>query len=189
LKTVLLDDADDTPNADREARLAEFLGDDVNRGVGIEEAMTDDLANDLVGAGIVAFGAGLVALESSTSMFTIEFEQLKISLFAEVVLLGGLGGAEPFALAFDEHGQAGDDPVVQKNGELSGEADDAAGRDVELHGEVLRERAGDREAGLAVGTLERIAWRRLFSLIDCGVISPQFGTIGRWDSLGNATNN
>ena len=104
MKAVLLDDADDTANADREAGLAEFLGDDVNRGIGIEEAMTDDLANDLVSADIVAFGAGLVTLESSASMFTIEFKQLKISLFAEVELLGGFGGAEPFALAFDEHG-------------------------------------------------------------------------------------
>jgi len=159
LQAVLLDDADDTANADREAGLAEFLGDDVNRGIGIEEAMTDDLANDLVSADIVAFGAALVTLESSAPMFTIEFKQLKISLFAEVELLGGFGGAEPFALAFDEHGQAGDDQVVRKNGEVSGGADDAAGRDVKLHGWVLRERAGDREAGWAVGTLERIAWR------------------------------
>jgi hypothetical protein len=109
LKAVLLDDADDTPNADLEAGLAEFLRDDVNRGIGIEEAVTDDLSNDLVGADVVVFGAGLVALESRASMFTIEFEQLKISLLAELELVGGLGGAEPFALAFDEHGQPGDD--------------------------------------------------------------------------------
>jgi hypothetical protein len=138
LQAVLLDDADDTPNADQEAGLAEFLRDDVNRGVWIEETVTDDLSNDLVGADIVAFGAGLVDLESCASMFTIEFEQLEVSLFAEVEFLGGLGGAKAFALAFDEHGQAGDDEVVRKNGELSGGADDASGRDVELHGLVLR---------------------------------------------------
>ena len=86
-------------------------------------------------------------------MFTIEFEQLKISLLAEVELLCGLGGTEPFALAFDEHGQAGDDEVIGKNGELSGGADDAVGRHIELHGLVLREKAGCREAGLAIGTL------------------------------------
>jgi hypothetical protein len=161
LKAVLLDDADDTPNADREPGLAELLRDDVDRGVGIEEALTDDLANDLVGADIVAFGAGLVALKSCAAMFTVEFEQLKISLFAEVELLGGLGGAEPFALAFDEHGQPGDDEVVRKNGEFSGGTDNAAGRDVELHGLVLREGAGDSEGDLAVGTPERIAlWDR-----------------------------
>ena len=138
MKAVLLDDADDTTNADREAGLAQFLRDDVDRGVWVEEAVTDDLANDLVGADIVAFGAGLVALESRASMFTVEFEQLKIALCAEVELKGGLGGAQPFTLAFDEHGQPGDDEVVRKNGELSGGADDAAGRDVELHGLVLR---------------------------------------------------
>ena len=159
MKAVLLDDTNDATNADREAGLAQFLRDDVDGGVRIEKTVTDDLANDLVGADIVAFGAGLVTLESSASMFTIEFKQLKISLFAEVELLGGLGGAEPFALAFDEHGQAGDDQVVRKNGEVSGGAKDAAGRDVKLHGWVLRERAGDREAGLAVGTRERRAWR------------------------------
>jgi hypothetical protein len=144
LKTVLLDDADDTPNADRKACLAEFLRDDVDRSVRIEEAVADDLANDLVGADIVVFGAGLVALESCASLFTIEFEQLKISLFTELEFFGGLGSAEPFALAFDEHGQPGDDKVVGKNGEISGRADDAAGRDVELHGLVLRSREGER---------------------------------------------
>ena len=118
--------------------MAELLRDGVDRGVRIEEAVTDDLANDFVGADIVAFGAGLVALESCASMFTIEFEQLKISLLAEVELLSGLGGTEPFALAFNEHGQAGDDEVIRKNGELSGGADDAVGRHVELHGLVLR---------------------------------------------------
>ena len=138
MKTVLLDDADDTTNADRKACLAEFLRDDVDRGIGIEEAVADDLANDLVGADIVVFGAGLVALESCASMFTIEFEQLKISLLAEVELLSGLGGTEPFALAFNEHGQAGDDEVIRTNGKLTGRADDAVGTHVELHGLVLQ---------------------------------------------------
>ena len=157
MKAVLLDDTNDATNADRETGLAQFLRDDVDGGVGIEEAVTDDLANEFVGADIVAFGAGLLTLESRASLLTIEFEQLKISLFAEVELLGGLGGAEPFALAFDEHGQAGDYKVVRKNGKLSGGADDAAGRDVELHGLVLRKKAREREASLAVGTLERIS--------------------------------
>ena len=77
-------------------------------------------------------------------MFTIEFEQLKISLFAEAEFLGGLGGAEPFALAFDQHGESGDDEVIGKNGKLSGGADDAVGRHVELHGFVLQRLAAER---------------------------------------------
>jgi hypothetical protein len=86
-------------------------------------------------------------------MVTIEFEQMKISLLTEVELLSGLGGTEPFALAFDEHGQAGNDEVIGTNGKLSGGSDDAVGRQVELHGLVLREKAGGREAVLVIGTL------------------------------------
>ena len=67
-------------------------------------------------------------------MFTIKFEQLKISLFAEAEFFGCLGGTDPLALAFDEHGEAGNDEVIRKNGELSGGAEDAEGRKVELHG-------------------------------------------------------
>jgi hypothetical protein len=125
LKAVLFDDADDTPNADRKSGLAEFLRDDLDRGVGIKKAVADDLANELVGADIVAFGSRLVTLESHATMFTIKFEQLKISLFAKAKLCGGLGGTKPFALAFDEHAQAGDDEVIRTNGEFTGGADDA----------------------------------------------------------------
>ena len=146
MQAVLLDDADDTPSTDWEAGLAELLRDEVDGDVGIEEAVADDLADDFVGADIVAFGAGLVALESCTSMFTIELEQLKISLFTEVELFSGLGGAKAFALPFDEHGQSGDDEIIGQNGEFSGRADDAVGRQVEVHGVVLRAKSGDREA-------------------------------------------
>jgi hypothetical protein len=137
LQAILLDDTVHAPGADLETGLAELLGDDVDRGVGVEEAVADDLALDLVGADIVVLGAGFVALQSRASMLTIEFEQLKISLFAEAELLGGLGGTEPFALAFDEHGEAGDDKVTGENRELSGGADDAVCRQVEVHGSVL----------------------------------------------------
>jgi hypothetical protein len=154
LKAVLLDDADDTTSADREAGLAKLLRDDVDCGVGIKEAVTDDLANDFVGSDIVALGAGLVPLESCATVVTIAFEQLKISLFAEVELLGGLDGTKPFALTFNEHGQASDNEVVRKNRELSGGADDAMGGHVEVHGLVLRGKAGGIEKRWLVnGTL------------------------------------
>jgi len=153
LKAVLLDDPDNTTSADRETGLAELLCDDVDRGVGIEEAVTDDLANEFVGADIVAFGPGLVALESVASLFTVEFEQLEVSLLADIELLSGLGCTEPFALAFDNHGQAGDHEVARTNGELSGGANDAVGRYVEQHGFVLPGESRVREAALAIGTL------------------------------------
>ena len=150
LQAVLLDNTVHAAGADLEAGLAELLGDDVDRGVGVEEAVADDLTVDLVGADIVVFGAGFVALQSRASMLTIEFEQLKISLFAEAEFVGGLGGAEPFALAFDEHGEAGDDEAIGQNGKLSRGADDAVFRQVEVHGLVLRCKAGHGAAGHGV---------------------------------------
>ena len=188
MKAVRLDDPVHAPCAHLEAGLAEFLRNYVDRGVGIEEAVADDLANDLVGADIVTFGAGLVALEPYASMLTVEFEQLKISLFAELELRGGLGSTEPFAVAFNEHGQPGDDEVVGTNGEFTGGADDAAGRDVELHGLVLRSSGEEREAGLAVVTLEWITERGQMSLIDCGVFSPISEAIDQMYSISYAIN-
>jgi hypothetical protein len=147
LQAILLDDAVHASGADSETSLAELLGDDIDRGVGIEETVADNLAFDLVGTDIVVFGAGFVALESCAPMFTKEFEQLKISLLAEAELVGGFGSTESFALAFDEHGEAGDDEVVGENREFSGRADDAVCRQVEVHGSVLRSRAECKGGG------------------------------------------
>jgi hypothetical protein len=123
-------------------------------GVRSEEAGTDELTNDFLRGDMVAFGAGRVALESCASMFTKEFEQLEVALLAEIELLSGLGGPEPLALAFNKHSQTGDDEVIGKNGELSGGADDAFCRHVELHGVVLRANAGGIDAVLVIDTLE-----------------------------------
>jgi hypothetical protein len=139
LKAVLLDDADDTASADRETGLAKFLCEDLQRGVRIKKAMANDLANDLVGADVVAFGSWLVAQESWATLFTKQFEHLEISLFAEAELLGRIGGSGPLTLAFDEYGEAGDDDVIGQDGELSGGADDPVGSDVEQHCMILRE--------------------------------------------------
>ena len=142
MKAVLLDDAHDTTRADRETGLTKLLCESVERRVRIEEAVANDLANDFIGSDIVAFGAWLVAKEPWAALFTKEFEQLEIPLFAEAELVGCFGGTDSLALAFDEHGEAGDDEVVRPNGKLASRADDAVGRDVELHGVILRETRG-----------------------------------------------
>ena len=83
--------------------MAEFLGDDRGGGVGVEEAVADDLPDNLRGADVVGFGSGFAAEEGRGPLITKELEQLKIALFADSVLLGGGDGAESFALALDEH--------------------------------------------------------------------------------------
>ena len=100
MKAVLLDDADDTTSADLETSLAELLGDDVDRGVRIEEAVTDDLAHKFVGTDVIAFGAGPALVPSF--LLPIEFEQLKYRCLLRSNFFSGLGGTEPFALAFNE---------------------------------------------------------------------------------------
>ena len=103
-------------------------------------------------------------------MLTIEFEQLEIALFAEAELLSGLGGSNALALAFDEHGEAGDDEVIGENRELSGGAEDAMSRQVEVHGSVLRAWAGCKEAGYGRWHAGEDSMAAGFSLIDYGVI-------------------
>lgn len=106
LKSIPLDHADDTTHADRKRSLADFLRNDIDRDVRNKEVIADDLVNEFLSADIVVFGAALLALELCAFMFTIEFEHLKVSLFTEIELFGGLRGAEPFALALDDNGQA-----------------------------------------------------------------------------------
>jgi hypothetical protein len=80
LKAVLLDRAFHAPGADLETGLTELLGDDVDRGVRIEEAVADDLSLDLVGADGRGLGSGFLAEEGSDSVFLKMFLQLIISL-------------------------------------------------------------------------------------------------------------
>jgi hypothetical protein len=80
LKAILFHDALDTAGTDGETGLAELLSDDVDRGVGIEEAVTNDLAFDLLGPDIVGLGPAFLILEGQGSFFLKLFEHLIISL-------------------------------------------------------------------------------------------------------------
>jgi hypothetical protein len=74
LKAILLDDAFHAAGTDHEAGLAEFLGDDVDRGVGIEEAVTNNLAFDLISADGVGLGSAFVSLESQDPVLLKSFK-------------------------------------------------------------------------------------------------------------------
>jgi hypothetical protein len=111
LKAILLDDALHATGTDEEAGLAELLGDDIDRGIGIEEAVTDDLAFDFVGPDRVAFGATFVRLEGDGPSFVELREQLMITLSGEAILLGGLRTAESSAFSLNDHEQAWGDLI------------------------------------------------------------------------------
>ena len=59
LEMVFFNDALDASRGDGHAALAQFLRDDVGRGVGIEEAVSDDLAFDLIRAARRGLGSAL----------------------------------------------------------------------------------------------------------------------------------
>jgi hypothetical protein len=134
LKAILLDDALDAPGTDGEAGLAELLGDDVGRGVEIEEAVTDDLSFELLGAYVVALGPGLLAGEGLGPVLSEQFEQLIIPLASQSQLLRGRSGPDAFAFALDEHHEARCDEVVRRDDELTGGPDDEASGELQFHG-------------------------------------------------------
>jgi hypothetical protein len=104
LKAILLDDAFDTTGTDEEASLPQLLGDDVDRGIGIEETVADDLAFDLVGPHVVRLGAALLGLEGQGPVFFELIEHLIITLPGKAILLGSPGGAKAIAFTFRNHG-------------------------------------------------------------------------------------
>jgi hypothetical protein len=148
LRTVLLDDAFDAAGTDLEAGLTELLGDDVGRGIGIEEAVTDDLAFDLVGADMVGFGSAFLRLEGQDTILLKSFKELIIPLSCQAVLLGGVGDAEFAAFSLDEHEQPWGDLVALGDEELSSGSGDAAIRKDEVHQRVL---GWVRGGGLVLG--------------------------------------
>ena len=113
--------------------LAQFLRDDGGRGLGIEEPVANNLAHNLVSPAIVRLGASLLALQDGRAVLEVLALELKVTLFAESILLGGLQGAELPALALDKHRQSPGDLVVSSNGQGSMRADKSCSR--EVHGE------------------------------------------------------
>ena len=99
--------------------LVEFLGNDLWREVGVEKAIADDLTYDLIGSAVVTFGSGFSAFESIGPMVFKLLQDLVIALSGEAKLLGRLGGAKAFTLAFKEHGKLKSDFIIFPDGKRS----------------------------------------------------------------------
>jgi hypothetical protein len=99
--------------------LVEFLGNNLCRDVGVEKAIADNLADDLMGSAVMTFGSGFVALEPLGSIIFELFQDLVISLSGVAKLFGRLGGAQAFTLAFHEHGEFESDFIIFPDGQRS----------------------------------------------------------------------
>ena len=101
MKAVLFDDPLHTANADLPAALAELLGNHFGRGVRVEEALPNHLADHFRRASVMGLRTALVALPCLRAVLGESGPQLKVALLAEAELPRGLKGAESLALPLD----------------------------------------------------------------------------------------
>jgi hypothetical protein len=87
----------------RPVALLEFLGEDLRRGLRVQEAVTQDQAHDLLGATVVGFGAAFLRPQRAQAALFVGGQQLVIAGTGVAELGGGGGGVLLEALAFHEH--------------------------------------------------------------------------------------
>ena len=122
MKAVIGEDALDAAQADGEVGLAKLLGDHVRGGLRVQEAVAQDLADGLVGASVIGFGAGLLRLQGGESTLLKIGQELIIAWARETVFLGEAGDVSLEALAFHEHEEAWGQQVGRGDGEGPGRA-------------------------------------------------------------------
>lgn len=94
--------------------------------------MAQDLADRLVGAPIIGFGAGLLRLEGGETAVLKGVEDLIIALPAIAILLGDGRDVGIQTFAFDQHEEAVGQLVGGFNGEGAGRAGELVSLGIEL---------------------------------------------------------
>ena len=117
MESELGNDAVYGPFADAEVTLSEFLSDDFGAGLRIQEAVTDDLTHQFLGAPVVGFGAALGTEEGLAAFFKKEGSELEVTLTAKTEFSSGTINALSAAFAVDEHGKFTRDLVIFGNGQ------------------------------------------------------------------------
>jgi hypothetical protein len=117
LQPELSNDAIDGAFADAEVTLAEFLRDDFSAVFRVQEAVTDHLADEFLGAPVTRAGAAFGAEESLAAFLQKEGAELEVTLPAETELGGGPVNALAAAFALDEHGELAGDFIVFGKGQ------------------------------------------------------------------------
>ena len=117
MQPELSNDAIDGAFADAEVTLAEFLRDDFSAVFRVQEAVTDHLADEFLGAPVTRAGAAFGAEESLAAFLQKEGAELEVTLPAKTELGGGTVNAFAAAFALDEHGELAGDFIVFGNGQ------------------------------------------------------------------------
>jgi hypothetical protein len=116
LQSELSDDAVDGAFTDAEVTLSEFLRDDFGAGFRIQEAVTDHLADEFLGASVAGFGAAFGAEEGRAAFLQKKGAELEVTLTAIAEFGGRTVNTFRAAFALDKHGELAGDFVVFGNG-------------------------------------------------------------------------
>ena len=102
--------------------LPQLLGDDLRGGLRIQEAVPDDLADDLVGSTIIGFGASGFAEQSDGALLQKAMAQLEIALLGIAEFASRRQGAQAVAVALEEHREFEGDFVIGQHRQGAGGA-------------------------------------------------------------------
>lgn len=138
MKPEVGDRALDAAQADREVGLTELLGDDLGRGIRIQEAVAHDLGDDLLGASVIGLGAGLLGLKGLQAALLEVLQELVVSLAAIAVFACDGEDALPHTLALGEHEEAVGQEVGGGDGQGAGGAGELVSNGVDEQGAVHR---------------------------------------------------
>jgi hypothetical protein len=119
LKAIFREHPFHTADGKGKSILVELLGNNFWRDVGVEKAIADNLAYDLLGSAVGALGPGFVAFESLGPMVFKQLQELVIALSSVAKLFGRFAGAQAFTLAFHEHGKLESDFIIFPDGQRS----------------------------------------------------------------------
>ncbi len=136
MQAVIGDDALDRTQTDSEVSLAQLLGHDLGGGLRVQKQVAQDLADSLVGAAVIGFGAGFFGLEGEETSVLEGVEQLVIALAAEAVFLGDGGNVLLEALALQEHEEAASQGIGWSDGQRPDGAGELIGIGLEAKGRV-----------------------------------------------------
>jgi hypothetical protein len=144
LQAVIGDDPLDAPQANLKLGLAQLLGNDGRRGLGVQKAVAQDLPHDLVGPAVIGFGARLLRFQSAQACGSVVRQELVITLAAKTVLPRDVDDLSLQTFAFQEHEEAVSQPILGRHRELANGADELVSFRIELqgciHGESVQER-------------------------------------------------
>ena len=107
----------DAAGADHGSQLSQLLGNHLDRRLGIQKSIADDLPDNVVRAAVVGLGTTLLVDQPHRALFHIQLAELEVALLGVTMLLGRGKRPHPVALPFDQHRQFARDIIIGTHGQ------------------------------------------------------------------------